>query len=182
MRRPINYYYYYYGGSLNPNKKEVDINQIIRFLSDSSELIYSLVLNEQLNKGFYKSFNEENRTVLNLKDWVEDVKTLINLEIRDLKLTILTKESINETWAKLDTIGLTGIQLQSKLVIWFSLFDKIISKIKEGLENISQAFVKDLKNATKATNIILQSLVKALPGFEPLVELKDFFELSLEIE
>ena len=168
------YYIYYF-----ENEKENDLNNIIKFIEESSEIIYDLVLTEKLNKGFYRY--SDNNNPIKLEEWVKDVKDLVAIELRNLKISILTKDDLADIWAKFDKSGLTGIQLVSKINFWAGLIEVLRKSMKNIGEIIQRAFYRDLKNALKATNILLGSIITIISAFEPLKELKDFFELSLEL-
>ena len=181
--RPINYYYYYYGGYYDNNKSN-DIENLIKFLVDSSEMIFKLVDNDSLSKGFFKDIDENNYKELDLKGWLTDVKSQTLNKIRDLKMIIYINDtkSIDKLWKKLDVVGLTGIQLKSKLSFWYSKFVKLKTIINDGFNEINDNLIKVLKEFLKATNVLLKSAiaVSKLIGFDTLIELKDLFEITLD--
>jgi hypothetical protein len=125
--------------------------------------------------------NPEDNLKFNYKKWVKDVKDLVANEVRNLKKLTLTRDDLDDIWAKFDKSGLTGIQLESKINFWGGLIELLKQNLKSLRDTIQSAFYSDLKKALKATNILLRSIISVVPGFEPLIELKDFFELSLEL-
>ncbi|MCO5267411.1 MAG: hypothetical protein M9897_00770 [Brumimicrobium sp.] len=178
------YYYYYYG-----SPKADDIKNIAEFLKDSSTTIFELVDIDEIEEKFYHGLDDGGRNNINVKEWVEDVKVKIKPIIRDLNLNAVFENEVAEKWDKFDEVGLTDVQLKSKLAIWNIYFEKVkefLKQIKEASSKVvnfisDKEFIKYLMAFLKATNIILSSSTKVIAGLEPLKEFKDFFELSFEM-
>jgi len=175
------YYYYYYGGGDRVSRVSYDVERVSSFLRDASDMIFALALDDRIGSGLVNIINEEERKDFDLKEWVYDVQTHVRVALRDINLALHT-DSEREYWDILYESGLTGVQLQSKLNLWNEFYEKVMDWIKQGAKVVDSAFRTNLERAIEATNIILRSILAAIPGAEPLIELKDFLMLSVKVE
>lgn len=182
MKSPINLYYYYSESGFNNwnSDKSKDLEIILHFVSELMDSLEFLLIDERSNFNILNLLKENEISDNHLlQEWITDVKNQVYIERRDLNLTLLNKEETERKWIEFNYAGLTGTQLKAKISIWSKLFE-IIRKFKNSVEVVFNEILLDVTKALKASNIILKSILTVLPGLESLLELKDFFELSLD--
>lgn len=176
---------YYERNKMNMDDAErTEIKLILKFLKNSSSVIFGMLNNKDLNQGFHGAFAGNNKYRFELKGWVSTVEDDFKVVIKQVNSTLRSEKETLELWVKLRSSGLAGVQLESKLNYW-EVFYKRLKRWLKDLSRNGKDMIDKLNNAPllpflKATNILYKSLLSALPGLEPLIELKDFFELSLE--
>jgi hypothetical protein len=182
MKNKINYYYYYLGSYHLPNltPKGYDIEQCMEFIKTSSGAIKSITENSNFSKKIKSNYsNHLSKTIKNevdynfqdkFKAYVEDVSTTVAIELKSIKKILLDTNTINDCWEKLEIVGMTSIQLETKLNMWYTLYDGIKELFDRGVNYINTNRKKILEFLA-FTDIIFGSLFKTFVNLDVLEEL-----------
>lgn len=190
MKKHINYYYYYYAGANLPfmEPKAYDIYECNKFIKKSSTLLQQISESDDFLKSIKRNYSGKFNNVNNLgnnydfskkfHEYVEDVMIVVNSEIRDISHILLDQKSINDYWERLKQVGMTGIQLEVKLNMWYAGLEKIKTFINNGVNYLVDN-TKELLNFLSLTNAIFGSLFKVFLNLDILEELKKMIEFII---